>query len=187
MQAAKVAAKQVAAAAGSAAVAGAVAGATAVAGAVAAAIAPEPLPPPREEWTYSLFACHTEPHLCMLGCCCPCLASPQIRAYRTSGSPDAKADDCVIWAHLFACYMCGDGMMAWERDQVRGKTNMVRAECDLSCNCNKQCCDDTCSTMCCCGCAAVQMKRELDVWYGHAGEGAPVHEGSPAAKKMARQ
>ena len=162
--------------------------ASAAAGAVAAAITPEPLPPPREQWTYGLFdACGcTDPSLCMYGCCCPCLATPKIRAYRRSGKPDAEADDCTILCHIFACYMCGDGLMAHERDEIRGKTNMVRAECDLNCHYNYQCCDDTCSTMCCCGCAAVQMKRELDVYYGNASEGAPVHQGSPAAKKMAR-
>jgi len=42
------------------------------------------------------------------------------------------------------------------------------------------------ATMFCWGCATVQAKAELKVWYGHAKEGKPVHAGSPAAKKMAR-
>ena len=159
------------------------------AGAVAAAVLPEPLPPPREAWSYGLFdSCGcSEPDLCCIACCCPCLAMPRIRAYRQSGNPDKRADDCAVYMSLLSCWLCGDGLLAHERDEVRGKTNMVRADCDITrCYFNNACCDDTCSTMCCCGCAAVQMKRELDVWFGLAGEDAPVHGGSPAAKKMAR-
>ena len=64
------------------------------------------------------------------------------------------------------------------RERVREKTNMVPGEC-----CNAACWDTCLATMFCWGCAAAQMKRELQVWFGHAGEGAPVHPGSPAAKR----
>ena len=88
--------------------------------AVAAKLRKEPLPPPREQWTYGLFdSCGcADPGLCLIGCFCPCLATPRIRAYRISGKPDARPSDCSVLASLCVCYFCGDGLMGYEeRDQ----------------------------------------------------------------------
>ena len=85
---------------------------------------------------------------------------------------------CAHSCNLAACWLCDDGLISSERERVREKTNMVPGEC-----CNAACWDTCLATMFCWGCAAAQMKRELQVWFGHAGEGAPVHPGSPAAKR----
>eukprot|EP00945_MAST-04E_sp_MAST-4E-sp1_P004323 g4323.t1 len=151
----------------------------------------EPVPP-REDWTYSLLdncGC-TDPQFCIFGCCCPCLATPKLNAYRKKGDPNANADGWTIFCSLFTCWFCGDGLMNWERDQIREKTNLIKTECWNGHNAGSpECCaciHDCMATSFCCGCAAVQMKRELAVYYGHAGSDAPVHSGSPAAKKMSR-
>lgn len=157
--------------------------ASSVAGAVATALTREPPPPPREQWTYDLldsFGC-SDPGVCIYGCCCPCLATADLQAYRTSGKEDARPSQASVFLHLFICYMCGDGLMAREREKIREKTNLVQAD-----GCDSVAWNDCFITMCCYGCAAVQMKRELAVWFGHAGEGAPVHPGSPAAKGNAQ-
>ena len=57
-----------------------------------------------------------------------------------------------------ACWLCDDGLMASERERVREKTNMIPVEC-----CNAACWDTHLATMFCWGCAAAQMKRELQV------------------------
>ena len=98
--------------------------------------------------------------------------------HRSSSNPEAKADACSLMCNLAVCWLCDDGLMSSERERVREKTNMVPGEC-----CNAACWDTCLATMFCWGCAAAQMKRELQVWFGHAGEGAPVHPGSPAAKR----
>jgi Cys-rich protein (TIGR01571 family) len=143
-----------------------------VAGAVASALSTEPPPPPREKWTFGLLeSCGAEPQFCLWGCCCPCLATAEVQAYRETGSQERPPSECSVCFHLFVCFLCQDGLMQHEREKVRKKTNMVE-------NCN----DDCVATMCCHGCAVAQMKRELAVYYGHA----PVHPGTPAAKKMQR-
>lgn len=160
--------------------------ATAVAGAAVGAVAavtapPEPPPPPRECWTFSLFgSCAEQPEFASYACVVPCIATAEISTYRKTGNPDAKTDACALFCNLAACAICDDGLMSSERERVRDKTNMVPGDC---CKCNAACWDTCLTTAFCWGCAAAQMKRELQVWFGHAGEGAPVHPGSPAAKR----
>ena len=155
--------------------------ASAVAGAAVAAVAEAtaPPPPPRERWTFSLCgSCAEQPGFASYACVAPCFATAEISSYRSSGNPEAKADTCALMCNLAACWLCDDGLMASERERVREKTNMIPGEC-----CNAACWDTCLATMFCWGCAAAQMKRELQVWFGHAGEGAPVHPGSSAAKR----
>ena len=148
--------------------------------AVAAAVQPsEPPPPQRECWTYGLLdSCCADPGFASYACVCPCVATSEIDAYRKTKDPNAPADGCDITCqYLMFCFgdQCG---MTTVRNQIREDTNMVHSEC-----CNKACWDICLSTVFCWGCAAVQMKRELQVWFGHAGPEAPVHPGSPAARK----
>ena len=96
---------------------------------------------------------------------------------KKSDPPPDEVKSSAWWVLLMFCFgdQCG---MATVRNQIREDTNMVHSEC-----CNKACWDICLSTVFCWGCAAVQMKRELQVWFGHAGPEAPVHPGSPAARK----
>ena len=156
--------------------------ASAVVGAAVAAVAEAtaPPPPPRVRWTFSSLcgSCAEQPGFASYACVAPCFATAEISSYGSTGNPEAKADTCALMCNLAACWLCDDGLMASERERVREKTNMIPGEC-----CNAACWDTCLATMFCWGCAAAQMKRELQVWFGHAGEGAPVHPGSSAAKR----
>ena len=113
-------------------------------------------------------------------CVCPCVSTAEISAYRATGKLGDGPNAGALAANVCAFWLCDDGLLASERERVREKTNMVPGEC-----CNAACWDTCLATVFCWGCAAAQMKRELRVWYGHAGQDAPVHPGSPAAKRTA--
>ena len=163
------------------AVSSAVSGAVGAAQDAIATVIPYVGQAPREKWTFG--ACdslqHDASYTCY-ACFVPCMSTAEVRAYRKTGKPDAPPEGSCT--ELFCFCLCGDGMLNAEREAVRKKTNLVAPEC-----CNAACCDDCMATTCCWGCAATQMKRELQVHFGHAGEGAPVHPGSPAALAMRRQ
>lgn len=157
----------------------AAAAASAAARTVAAVV--EPPPPPRPSWTYGLIeSCGMEPGYGAYACFVPCLATAEVVAYRKTGDPNAKADAGAAILGCLCFYFCGDGCLAQERSRDRDMTNMTDDDCNAACW-------DTClSTSFCWGCATVQQRLELKVYYGHAAEGAPVHPGSPAARAMAR-
>ena len=118
-------------------------------------------------------------------CFCPCAANAKITAYRKSGDPGAPIDTNTALCNFVLAYSgCGDAFLGGERTAVREKTNVMTDDCSGDRGCNTDCwC--ACISLCLCwGCAGAQEKLELDVWYGHASENAPVHAGSPAAKKF---
>ena len=141
---------------------------------------PKPvMPPPRETWTYGLVAscCH-DPSFGCHACVCPCLAVERVNSYLKNGHEDGERNRMTV---LCAYYCAGDSI-AGTRDRVRQKTNMVEGEC-----CSKQCLDSCLTTCLCWGCALAQDRRELQVYFGHAGADAPVHPGTPAAKAQSNE
>ena len=138
---------------------------------------------PRDAWTHSLCgSCVSEPCYAVKACIFPCWGTASVDTYKKSGDPAAHPSCNRIMLDVLCFMVCSDGTMARVRDQVRDHTNMVQAEC-----CNSACWDTCCTTTFCWGCAAAQIKRELDVWYGHANDNAPVYPGSPAWKIIQQQ
>jgi Cys-rich protein (TIGR01571 family) len=136
------------------------------------------MPPPRTEWTYGLLSsCCNDLSFGCRACFCPCLAVVRINSYLNKGHENAPSN----WVSVYCSYLCASDNIAGTRDRVREKTNMDTGEC-----CSKVCCDTLCTTVFCWGCALAQDRRELQVYFGHAGSGAPVHPGTPAALSMNR-
>ena len=106
------------------------------------------------------------------------MAVERVNSYMKNGHEDAVRN----WMTVLCAYYCAGDSIAGTRDRVRVKTNMVEGEC-----CSKQCLDSCCTTVFCWGCALAQDRRELQVYFGHAGPEAPVHPGTPAAKAQSNE
>ena len=92
--------------------------------AVANAVMPEALPPPRDKWTYGLFAsCGKDFSLGFYACVCPLCTTPELRAYRKTGNLDAKPDSLMAEAMCF--FFMGDGFLSNERTQMYRPSNWI--------------------------------------------------------------
>ena len=141
---------------------------------------PKPvMPPPRTEWTNGLLSscCH-DPCFGCRACFCPCLAVERVNSYLNNGHENSETN----WVTVLCSYYCTGDSIAGTRERVRAKTNMEEGEC-----CSKVCWDTCCTTVFCWGCALAQDRRELQVYFGHAGPGATVHPGTPAAAAAAQE
>jgi Cys-rich protein (TIGR01571 family) len=145
----------------------------------AVAAVPVPPPPPRENWTYGIFAtCFKDFGFGSRACICPCLAVERVASYMDTGREDAPINYITIGMSL----LCMGDSVSGVREAVRQKTNMTPGEC---CPCNSACIDTCIASAFCWGCSLAQDRRELQVYFGHAGPEAPRHPGTPAATAVA--
>eukprot|EP01051_Picozoa_sp_SAG22_P001915 SAG22_NODE_80_length_21788_cov_9.742542_4_plen_175_part_00 len=148
---------------------------SAVKSAVVDAVSGVPDVPKREGWTYSATgSVFAEPGFACYALFCPVCANEKNNVYLEGGDADSDID---MTAALMQC-MCPCDAMITARDRTREKTNIQDWE---------GCCDGivhSCiPTVFCWGCTKAQERREIQVWYGHAGADAPNHPGSPSMER----
>ena len=135
--------------------------------------AKQDLPPPRPDWTYGLISsCCNDPCFGCTACFCPCVAVARVHSLLEEGHENVSAPPGEHPATICCAYCCPADDIGGTRDRVRAKTNMTSGD---------RCRDVVCTSMCCWGCALAQDRRELQVYYGHAGPTA-----APAAEAMRR-
>lgn len=112
-------------------------------------VRPPPSSPPH--WNTRLCGCCSDPAICLLGCCCPCILFGKIAEDLDEGATSCVAA-CTIWYLLQQFTACGWIYSHGYRNKLRSRYGLARRP---GCDCIVH--------FCCWHCAFCQEYREIRI------------------------
>ncbi|KAI5067711.1 hypothetical protein GOP47_0018239 [Adiantum capillus-veneris] len=112
---------------------------------------PVGLLPSHPHWHTSLCGCCSDPTVCLLGCCCPCVLFGKVVEHLDDGATSCVAA-ATVWYILQQFTSCGWLYSYGYRDKLRSRYGMKRRP---GCDCIVHCC--------CWPCAFCQEYREVQI------------------------